>query len=588
MSSMLSLGINQDPQPACQKAALPALAKMPIAFKSALLPYDEKSLTCPCGKGILKSKYLEARCEARLWHSLHAQAIVREKKAKTQIKTLHARAVEREKEIHAKMQAEMEALKAKIRLRELQLYGKTSERTGQSEKEKNEKKESSKKRGQQFGHKGHGRQENQDLPVKEELIDFPESQRCCPTCQKAYEDFPGTEDSEILEIEVKAHKREIKRKHYRACCQCSGTPGIITAPPVGRLIPQGKIGVSLWVKILLDKYEYFHPTNRLLRDLKNVGLTLPQGTVTDGLKKLKSLFEPVYHEIAEFNRQDEHFWNADETRWEVFAEQEGKSGNRWYLWVFAALKSVVFFIDPTRSKSVPKNHLGNSAGVVVVDRYKAYFVLLESGKIVLMFCWAHVRRDFLTHAKKYPKEEAWALEWIREIRELYYINAQRVNAWATKDEMALNRSQMQLEKAIEGLYEKRHIQEEQLSSEAAKKILISLNEHRHGLEAFLKSPDIPMDNNRGERMIRGPVVGRKGFYGSGSVWSALLAAMMFSLFATLKLWELNPHTWTTLFLQSCADNNGKLPNDWQRFLPWKMDKELRNYCNKPLTYSDTS
>ncbi|HRA43359.1 MAG TPA: transposase, partial [Gammaproteobacteria bacterium] len=110
----------------------------------------------------------------------------------------------------------------------------------------------------------------------------------------------------------------------------------------------------------------------------------------------------VYNEIAEFNRQDEHFWNADETHWEVFAEQEGKSGNRWYLWVFAALKSVVFFIDPTRSKSVPKNHLGNSAGVVVVDRYKAYFVLLGSGKIVLMFCWAHVRRDFLTHAKKYP------------------------------------------------------------------------------------------------------------------------------------------------------------------------------------------
>lgn len=172
MSSMLSLGINQDPQPACQTAALPALVRAPIAFTSALLPYDEKSLACPCGKGILKSKYLEARCEARLWRSLHAQAIVREKKAKAEIKTLHARAVEREKEIHAKMQVEMEALKAKIRLRELQLYGKTSERTGQSEKEKNEKKESPKKEASNLAIKGMLGKKIRTCPLRKNLLIF--------------------------------------------------------------------------------------------------------------------------------------------------------------------------------------------------------------------------------------------------------------------------------------------------------------------------------------------------------------------------------------------------------------------------------
>ena len=36
-----------------------------------------------------------------------------------------------------------------------------------------------------------------------------------------------------------------------------------------------------------------------------------------------------------------------------------------------------------------------------------------------------------------------------------------------------------------------------------------------------------MDNNTAERVERGPVVGRKNYYGSGSVWSGQLAAMTF-------------------------------------------------------------
>ena len=44
-----------------------------------------------------------------------------------------------------------------------------------------------------------------------------------------------------------------------------------------------------------------------------------------------------------------------------------------------------------------------------------------------------------------------------------------------------------------------------------------------------------MDNNAAERILRNPVVGRKNYYGSGSVWSAYLAAMMFSVLQTVLL-----------------------------------------------------
>jgi transposase len=542
------------------------LTTIPIPDVSVMVDIDKKSLACTCGEGISKWKYVEAKLEEHRWRNLHARAVQREMEANEKI-------------------AELEA---KIRLREMQLFGKKSEKTAESEKSENEEKASPKKRGHQRGQKGHGRTSNPDLPVNEELIDLPESQRQCQTCRAPYEEFPGTEDSELLEIEVRAHKRQIKRKRYLANCNCAKTPGIITAPSIGRLIPGGKIGVSIWVKILLDKFEYYPPTYRLLKSLKNLGLDVPQGTVTDGLKKFELFFKPLYDAIVEYNRR-ENLWNADETRWEVFAEKEGKAGHRWYLWVFAAVKSVVFFIDPTRSKTVPQSHLSNSEGKLIVDRYKAYFILLESGKIILIFCWAHVRRDFLTHARKYPKEENWALEWVKEIRNLYYINAQRVSAWITKDDKILKNTQAQLEIALQHIQEKSHSQQEDPAvSKAAKKILKSLDNHWHGLIPFVTDPKIPMDNNRGERILRGPVVCRKGFYGSGSIWSALLAAMVFSILQTIKLWNINPHTWMTLFLQACADNNGKLPVNWQRFLPWKMTKKQLKLFSKPLAYSDTS
>ncbi|MBV8268916.1 MAG: transposase, partial [Planctomycetaceae bacterium] len=44
---------------------------------------------------------------------------------------------------------------------------------------------------------------------------------------------------------------------------------------------------------------------------------------------------------------------------------------------------------------------------------------------------------------------------------------------------------------------------------------------------FGEHPEVPMDNNTAERAERGPVVGRKNYSGSGSVWSGRLAAMMF-------------------------------------------------------------
>ena len=96
---------------------------------------------------------------------------------------------------------------------------------------------------------------------------------------------------------------------------------------------------------------------------------------------------------------------------------------------------------------------------------------------------------------------------------------------------------------------------------ARRKTRESLQAHWQGLTVFRDHPDVPMDNNTAERMQRGPVVGRKNYYGSGAQWSGRLAAILFSLFQTLALGRLNPRLWLTAYLEACAATGGRTPAD---------------------------
>jgi len=126
-----------------------------------------------------------------------------------------------------------------------------------------------------------------------------------------------------------------------------------------------------------------------------------------------------------------------------------------------------------------------------------------------------------------------------------------------------------------------HLQEPDLPL-AKQKVLSSLHNHWDGLTVFVERPEVAMDNNAAERILRNPVVGRKNYYGSGSVWSAYLAAMMFSVLQTIVLWGLNPHHWLSAFLQACADHGGQSPADLSAFVPWQMSAERRQELSRPL------
>ena len=65
-------------------------------------------------------------------------------------------------------------------------------------------------------------------------------------------------------------------------------------------------------------------------------------------------------------------------------------------------------------------------------------------------------------------------------------------------------------------------------------------ENYAGLTLFLEDPEVPIDNNSQERLLRNHVVGRKTWYGTHSERGALTAAILFTLVETCKLNYVNP------------------------------------------------
>ena len=72
------------------------------------------------------------------------------------------------------------------------------------------------------------------LAAQEEVVDLEEAQKSCPKCGLALEALGWTEDAEVAEIEVRAHRRVIRRRKYKAACRL--LPGIVTAPAPARLM----------------------------------------------------------------------------------------------------------------------------------------------------------------------------------------------------------------------------------------------------------------------------------------------------------------------------------------------------------------
>ena len=166
---------------------------------------------------------------------------------------------------------------------------------------------------------------------------------------------------------------------------------------------------------------------------------------------------------------------------------------------------------------------------------------------MLAFCWAHQRRDYLELANAHPHLVRRAFAWVNAIGELYRLNDLRPQAKDDSAERAERHAHLQ--QAVQRMsVELDAALADPARNKLAAKVLQSIKHYWSGLTVFVER-------------------GRKNFYGSGSKWSGQLAAAMYSVLMTVKLWGLNARTWLSAYLQARADNGNQAPPHNDAFLP---------------------
>lgn len=417
-------------------------------------------------------------------------------------------------------------------------------------------------RGRSYGAKGHGRKRHSNLPQIEEILEFKGAERICQTCGLEYEEV-GTKSSEQVNVEVKVENVTSTRKTIRKICRCTGSPAIKTPPAPLKLFRGSGYSLGFWGYVIFEKYHLQRPLNRICKQLEAYGLNLGSSVIVGGLRKLhdQEVFQPLIEEITSRIRSASHQMK-DETGWKVFQEIEGKKGYQHWMWATRTKDCCLFELDASRSREVAKHTIAEAPVVVTSDMLKVYENLGDN--VINSWCWAHVRRYLLSLATR-PGLLELSESWVGKVDWLYHCNNQRLAA-GTAEQFSIHDNSLRC--AMSEFERQAKSNAKRSRDPEAKRVFKMIAEHWDGLEVFLDFPLIPMDNNLSEQALRNLIVGRKCFYGSGSLWSGQISAHLFTLFTTLEMNGINPQIWLLEYLTAVAKNGGRAPPNSADFLPW--------------------
>jgi transposase len=405
----------------------------------------------------------------------------------------------------------------------------------------------------------------------------------CPRCGAGYARF-AEECCEQIDWQVRVSRVVHRRPTYRRTCRCP-VRGVLVAPAPPKAIGKGRFTTGFLARLLVEKFVLGRPAHRIVTALGHDGLHLAEGTLAGVFAACSDLLAPLAELITSRNAAAAHL-HIDETGWNVYAAVQGKDSHRWWCWVFIGPDTTVFTIARSRSLKVLTAHLGIPvdpatgappealpAGRQVLlssDFYTVYQALGRLDGVDNLWCWAHIRRYFVRAGDAHPELAAWTAGWIERIGALYAAHTAIAAAPPASAEHTL--AVAQFSAALNTIDAERSAQlsHAALLHPAAAKVLATLDREWDGLARHREFPELALDNNSSERALRGPVVGRKNYYGSGSVVSAELAGRVWTITATAERAGLNPLTYLRAYLDECARAGGRAPTGQAltRFLPW--------------------
>jgi transposase len=388
----------------------------------------------------------------------------------------------------------------------------------------------------------------------------------------------GCDTADRLDVIPVQYRVLVTKRPKFACRACPGV--VVQAPAPARLIEGGMPTEAAVAQVAVARYADHMPLYRQAQAMARQGLEIGRDVLAGWMGAAAFEIRPVVARIHEILRGSARLF-VDETTMPVLDPGRGKTkkGFAWAIarddrpWGGTAPPAVVFHYAPGRGAEHARDLLAGYTGLLQCDGYAAYKSLAapRDGQptATLVYCWAHVRREFYDLAK--GKAAPIAEEALRRIAALYAIEE---TIRGKPPEIRLAARQARSKPLVTELFAWLDVQLARVpgGSPTAQAIRYALN-HRDGLERFLEDGRAEIDSNTVERAIRPVVLSRKNaLFASGDDGGRRWADMA-SLIETCKLNGVNPQRYLSDLLTRLVDGwpNSRI----DELMPWCWTSEIQ-------------
>ena len=409
----------------------------------------------------------------------------------------------------------------------------------------------------------------EDLPVEIIRHELPEEKRVCPDCGCPLHKMGEDIREELKIIPAKA----VIVRHVRyiyACRHCeerSDHVPIVKAELPNPVIKGGFASPEAVAHIASQKFVMGSPLYRQEQEWAQNGILLSRQTMSNWLvKACEDWLEPIYEEMR--RRLCGHqVLHADETTLQVLREDGKSAQSKSYMWLYrtsgeAERQIVLYDYQRDRKHIHPEAFLKDFSGFLHADGYDGYHKLPD--RIVVVGCWAHLRRKFDEALQTLPKEKrksSDAAKGIAYCDRLFHFEKQF--ALLSPEERREKREQLS-KPMMEAFFTWADSLRALPKSLLGKAVYYSQSQRKY-LKAYLLDGRLEISNNRAENSIRPFVMGRKNWLFSNTPNGARTSAVYYSLIVSARENGLVPFEYlTNVFTQA---PNGA---DIESLMPWKV------------------
>jgi len=416
-----------------------------------------------------------------------------------------------------------------------------------------------------------------DLPVEEILCELPAEERVCPDCGGEIQAIGHECRDELVVIPAKVMIRRYAACTYacQACTEAFDYTPIIKARLPKSVIKGSFASPEFVAYAAYQKFAMGVPLYRQEQEWKRQGVHLSRQTMANWLVySAEHWLRPLIPELKRRLLLHKAI-HADETTFQVLKEPGKAPQSLSYLWCYrtggdSEEPIVLAEYKPDRKKENPSAFLKGFSGYLHTDGYDAYHKLPT--EIVIVGCWAHVRRKWdeaLNVVPKSARESSPALLGKRYCDRLFAIDRELASLDPHK------RHTIRLERMkplMDEFFTWAGSIEERPKSAMGKAISYMFSQRKY-LQNVLLDGHLELSNNRAERTIKPFVISRKNFLFANTTNGADAAAILFSLIETAKETGIDPLGYLTYVFKSAPSMDMNKHENLQALLPSGYKKE---------------